>query len=112
MTAAFTDFLSHRTATGRWSRLGPYYAMLPLALVNDVLDLYTQTGQTVIDPFCNRGTVPYIAMAKGIRALGCDLNPVAWLYARTKTRSVPLSGGRPATHRRPAGRGHGRGCPA
>ena len=89
MPAALPDLYSYGAATGRWSRLGPYYAMFPLALVDGVLDLFAKPGQTVIDPFCGRGTVPYVAMTKGIWALACDLNPVAWLYARTKTDPHP-----------------------
>lgn len=77
--------LSYSTAAGRWARLGPYYAMFPIPFVESILDLYAKPGHTVIDPFCGRGTVPFIAMVNGIRAIGCDVNPVAWLYAKTKT---------------------------
>ena len=81
--------LSYSTAAGRWARLGPYYAMFPIPFVESILDLYTKPRQTVIDPFCGRGTVPFIAMVNGIRAIGCDVNPVAWLYAKTKTDPHP-----------------------
>lgn len=81
--------LSYSTAAGRWARLGPYYAMFPISFVESILDLYTKPRQTVIDPFCGRGTVPFIAMVNGIRAIGCDVNPVAWLYAKTKTDPHP-----------------------
>ncbi len=77
--------LSYSTAAGRWARLGPYYAMFPIPFAESIIELYTKPGQTVIDPFCGRGTVPFIAMVNGIRAIGCDINPVAWLYAKTKT---------------------------
>ena len=77
--------LSHRTAAGRWARLGPYYAMFPIPFVESVIKLYAEPGQTVIDPFCGRGTVPFIAMVNGYNAIGCDINPVAWLYSKSKT---------------------------
>lgn len=77
--------LSHKAAAGRWARLGPYYAMFPIAFAESVLEAYARPGQTVIDPFCGRGTVPFVAMVNGIEAIGCDLNPVAWVYSKAKT---------------------------
>lgn len=83
---------SHNTATGRWARLGPYYAMFPIPFAEHVITLYTQMGDTVIDPFCGRGTAPFIAMVYGRKAIGCDVNPVAWLYSKTKTDPYPEPG--------------------
>ena len=77
--------LSYKTAAGRWARLGPFYAMFPIPFVEGVIESYAKPGQTVIDPFCGRGTVPFIAMVNGFEAVGCDVNPVAWLYSKTKT---------------------------
>ncbi len=77
--------LSHKTAAGRWARLGPYYAMFPIEFVEGVIELFAKPRQTVIDPFCGRGTVPFVAMVNGAESVGCDANPVAWLYAKTKT---------------------------
>ena len=59
--------------------------MFPIPFVEGVIQLYAKPGQTVIDPFCGRGTVPFIAMINGFEAVGCDVNPVAWLYSKTKT---------------------------
>ena len=77
------------TAEGRWARLGPYYAMFPVEFARDVIDNLSQCGDTVLDPFCGRGTAPYVAMISGRGAVGCDINPVAWLYAVTKTDPHP-----------------------
>ena len=81
--------LSFNTAEGRWARLGPYYAMFPIPFAEQVITLCTQKGNTVIDPFCGRGTAPYIAMIYGRKAVACDINPVAWLYSKTKTDPYP-----------------------
>ncbi len=78
------------TAEGRWARLGPYYAMFPVEFARDVIENLSQCGDTVLDPFCGRGTAPYVAMISGRRAVGCDINPVAWLYAAVKTDPCPL----------------------
>ena len=74
---------------GRWSRLGSYYAMFPVSFVEHVITTWTEEGQTIIDPFCGRGTAPFVAMATGRRAVGCDINPVAWLYSQTKVDPHP-----------------------
>jgi len=85
MKPSGTVDLSFGTAAGRWARLGPYYAMFPLAFAEAVVTLHTQPADTVIDPFCGRGTTPFVAMVYARQAVGCDVNPVAWLYAKTKT---------------------------
>ena len=85
--------LSHATAAGRWVRLGPYYAMFPVDFVTETIRRYAKPRQPVIDPFCGRGTVPFVAMAIGLPAVAVDISPVAWLYTKTKTDPHPkLSG--------------------
>ena len=77
------------TPEARWSRLGPYYAMFPFGFAQDAISRFTHPGDLVLDPFCGRGTVPYAAMVAGRDALACDINPVAWVYAATKTAPAP-----------------------
>lgn len=72
------------TAEGRWACLGPYYAMFPIEFARQVVQEFSQPGDAILDPFCGRGTAPYVAMISGRRAIGCDVNPVAWVYAATK----------------------------
>ena len=74
------------TAESRWARLGPYYAMFPVEFARQVVGAFSERGDTVLDPFCGRGTAPFVAMVSGREAVGCDVNPVAWLYASVKTR--------------------------
>ena len=78
-----------RTAESRWARLGPYYAMFPVEFARQVVSAFSKRGDTVLDPFCGRGTAPYVAMISGRGAVGCDINPVAWLYAAVKTDPHP-----------------------
>lgn len=82
-------FLNFSQAEGRWSRLGSYYAMFPVTFAEKVIRTWTEKGQTVIDPFCGRGTAPFVAMGMGRNAVGCDINPVAWLYSQTKVDPHP-----------------------
>lgn len=80
------------TAEGRWARLGPYYAMFPINFARQVVQSLSRQGDTVLDPFCGRGTAPYVAMIAGRHAIGCDVNPVAWVYAAAKTEPHPDPG--------------------
>lgn len=80
------------TPEARWARLGPYYAMFPIRFAQDAIDRFTEPGDVVLDPFCGRGTAPYAAMVAGRDALACEINPVAWVYAATKTAPAPDPG--------------------
>ena len=80
------------TAEGRWARLGPYYAMFPVEFARAVIQDLSRRGDTVLDPFCGRGTAPYVAMVADRGAVGCDVNPVAWVYAAVKTDPHPSLG--------------------
>ena len=82
--------LSSSSAPGRWVRLGPYYAMFPVAYVTETIQRYGQPDRAVVDPFCGRGTVPFVAMAMGLPALAADINPVAWVYTKTKVDPHPM----------------------
>jgi hypothetical protein len=39
----------------------------------------------VLDPFCGRGTTPFVAMAAERFGFGSEINPVGWLFATVKT---------------------------
>lgn len=74
---------------GRWCGFGPYYAMFPVDFARKVISQYCPYAGAVLDPFCGRGTVPFVAMATGRKASACDINPVAWIYAKVKTDPHP-----------------------
>ncbi len=81
---------SPSTIEGRWCGFGPYYAMFPVDFARKVIARHCPAGGTVLDPFCGRGTVPFVALATGRRAVGSDINPVAWVYAKVKTDPHPV----------------------
>lgn len=83
------DFTRFVQPESRWARLGPYYAMFPLPFAWDVLQCFSEPEQTVLDPFCGRGTAPYLAQITGRRAWGCEINSVAWVYAQVKMAPYP-----------------------
>jgi DNA methylase len=78
----------YSTAIGRWAGFGPYYAMFPVSFAHDVINRYSQEGDTVLDVFAGRGTSLYSAAALNRRGLGVEVNPVGWIYTRTKLSPV------------------------
>jgi hypothetical protein len=73
------------TRIGRWAGLGPYYAMFPVTFARKAIECFSKPGETVIDPFCGRGTSNYVAQVLGRNSFGCEINPVGWIYAKVKT---------------------------
>lgn len=65
--------------------------MFPVPFAEQVITNLSRGGETVIDPFCGRGTAPFIAMIYGRNAIGCDINPVAWIYSQTKISPHPCA---------------------
>ena len=65
----------------------PYPGRFHPFLVSKVLAAVAQPGQLVFDPFMGGGTTLVEAMRIGLPTLGNDLNPVAHLVARERTRT-------------------------
>jgi len=59
--------------------------MFPVSFAEEYIEKYSRPGDTVIDPFCGRGTSNYISNLLGRDSIGCDVNPVAWVYSKSKT---------------------------
>ena len=55
----------------------PYFTMFPLDFPLNILKRRAREGDTVLDPFCGRGTTNFAARLVGLRSLGVDSNPVA-----------------------------------
>ncbi|MBO0348177.1 methyltransferase [Phormidium pseudopriestleyi FRX01] len=51
-------------------------------LVENLLLAYCPRDATVLDPFCGSGTVLYECGYLGLKAVGCELNPAAWILSR------------------------------
>jgi DNA modification methylase len=68
--------------------LHPYPAKFVPALPRLVIQRLTDPGDLVMDPFAGSGTALVEALLQGRRAVGGDLNPVAVITARAKTRRL------------------------
>ncbi len=77
------------TAIARWSTLGPYYAMFPISFTRATVEAFCPPSGAVLDPFCGRGTVPYVTRVTGRPSLGIDINPIAYLFSAAKTDPEP-----------------------
>jgi hypothetical protein len=86
MSETITDALSLSTAIGRWSGLGPYYAMFPREFAFQVIENYSKPGDAVLDPFAGRATSVYAAVAMQRAGWGIEINPVGWLYGHVKLK--------------------------
>lgn len=74
----------------RFHALCPYFAMFPEAFPERWIDRLTKEGDTVLDPFCGRGTTPFQAILMGRKALATDTSPVAVCITGAKV-TAPLS---------------------
>ena len=75
-------------------RIHAYPAKFPAFIATKAFQFAEEEGvrvRTVGDGFCGCGTVAFEARRGGIDFWGCDINPVATLIARTKSRSYSLS---------------------
>jgi hypothetical protein len=61
--------------------------MFKLSVPSRILERHPE-AQTVLDPFCGRGTTLYAARLGGKRGIGIDLNPVAAAISRAKIAKV------------------------
>ncbi|MFY9342272.1 MAG: DNA methyltransferase [Planctomycetota bacterium] len=75
----------------RFHSICPYFAMFPEQFVEHWVDRLTKKGDVVLDPFCGRGTAPFQSLLMGRKAVGNDVNPVAYVVTRAKT-STPSAG--------------------
>ena len=71
----------------RFHSLCPYFAMFPESFVEDQLQMLTKRGDLVLDPFCGRGTTPFTSLLNERRAIGCDINDVAYCVSQAKVAS-------------------------
>lgn len=75
---------TYQDATSRWAGVGPYYAMFPVPFADEVVQRYTYPGDLVLDPFAGRGTAIFSAATLNRSAIGIEINPVGYVYAKAK----------------------------
>lgn len=68
--------------------LHTYLAAMVPPLARRLIELYTSRDAVIFDPFCGGGAVLVEAILTGREAVGCDVNALAVLISRAKTRSL------------------------
>ena len=68
----------------KWYAFGRYYAMFPPSFPYYATKGLTDPGDLVLDPFSGRGNSLFCAMTQGRRAVGIDINPLAYLYSAAR----------------------------
>jgi DNA methylase len=66
----------------------PYFTMFPLSFPHRILKRYGKFHETVLDPFCGRGTTNYAARLLGYESYGFDSSPVAIAATKAKLANV------------------------
>ncbi len=66
---------------------GRFYPQLAKAFMNYA---GIKKGDTVLDPFCGSGTTLVESFLFGANAIGIDINPIAFLLAKAKVKSILL----------------------
>ena len=80
----------YATAESRWARFGPYYAMFPMNFAYEVIARHSKKGDFVLDPFSGRGSSLFAAASLGRVGHGVEINPVGWIYSKTKLSPAPI----------------------
>jgi hypothetical protein len=75
----------------RFHSICPYFAMFPESFAEKWIDRLAPSNSVVLDPFCGRGTAPFQALLMGRRAVGVDINPVAYCVTRAKTNAPSVA---------------------
>ena len=68
-------------------QLAPYVGKLKSGMARALIEAYTREGETVLDPFCGSGVVPFEALSLRRNAIGNDLNPYAFVLTMAKCKA-------------------------
>lgn len=60
-------------------------------LAAKIIKLYSKEGETILDPFSGKGTIPFLSLINNRKAVGNDLSPEAYVLTRSKIRPVNLT---------------------
>lgn len=61
--------------------------MFPESFAERWISELTRRGDTVLDPFCGRGTTPFQSVLMERNAVACDVNDVAYCITKAKTNA-------------------------
>ena len=65
-----------------------YLASFPPSLPATFINMFTDEGDTVLDPFCGKGTTPLQALVMNRNAIANDMSMVAFTYSHSRIKHV------------------------
>lgn len=75
---------SSRNWGGKWHSLCSYHGKLKPAIAHFLIEKFTKQGETVLDPLCGVGTIPFEACRQGRKGIGNDLSKLAFTVTKAK----------------------------
>lgn len=65
-------------------QLSPYIGKIKSSIAQFLIEHFSNEGDTIYDPFCGAGTIPFEAWIRGRNVIGNDLNEYAFLLTQAK----------------------------
>ncbi|HSY50489.1 MAG TPA: DNA methyltransferase [Thermoanaerobaculia bacterium] len=88
-TQAWSGSFNGREST--LQQLSPYVGKLKSGMARSLIEVFSEPGDVVLDPFCGSGVVPLEALLAGRVAYANDLSPYAALLTRGKLEAPATS---------------------
>ena len=82
--------MGSQTARTALNGICPYFTMFPLEFPLGILRKWASSDESILDPFCGRGTTNFAARILGLRSLGVDSSPVAAAITAAKLVRVDV----------------------
>lgn len=61
----------------------PYWARKPLNVIQEIVSIFSEKGDLVIDPFVGSGTTVFAALSRDRKIIASDLNPLSIFLTKT-----------------------------
>lgn len=86
LKASFDLQCSQSVIGSEWTihQLAPYIGKIKSSIAKFLIENFTQKGDTIYDPFCGAGTIPFEAWALGRNVIANDLNTYAYILTKAK----------------------------
>lgn len=74
-----------------WHSLCSYHGKLKPAIAHFIVNQFTNSGDTILDPLCGVGTIPLEACLQGRIGIGNDLSELAYVVTKAKLEKPELN---------------------
>jgi adenine-specific DNA methylase len=84
---------SNTTIGSEWTfhQLAPYIGKIKSSIAKFLIENFSEKGETILDPFCGAGTIPFESLILGRNVIANDLNKYAYILTKAKlTQSESL----------------------